>query len=371
MPIRPIDIRRKEFKSGFRGYDANQVDDFLDAVADEFERNYTENQRMREEVSSLRDRLQQFEDLEGSIRAALVHAEQASNDLRRAATREAEGMRQSAQREADFTIREAQTRSHQMLADSSSRIERVKDSYEALQEAKKSFTNDFRHLLKTYTDMMENMELASAREIEATLRERLDTESIVVVREAAAASPQESSGAAALDESDGELTDPGLTVSDYEVASSEEVSVSAETDEAVPDSTRLMEREYVAEEPVSAEELAAADVVPEYSEVQDEQPTQVLRAQDMGPLAEEPGADEAPAGEPEVVEPEVEPSTVRDETWQVDEPPVSEPEAAGEVERKEPALAEESSSQEFLDRDEEEQADSRIFRASRFLRRRE
>ncbi len=372
MPIRPIDIRRKEFKSGFRGYDANQVDDFLDAVADEFERDYTENQRMREEVSSLRDRLQQFEDLEGSIRAALVHAEQASNDLRRAATREAEGMRQSAQREADFTIREAQTRSHQMLADSSSRIERVKDSYEALQEAKKSFTNDFRHLLKTYTDMMENMELASAREIEATLRERLDTESIAVVREAAgASSPPESSDAAPSDVPDGELTDPGLTVSDYEIASSEEVSVTAETDEAVPGSTRLIEREYVAEEPVSAEELAAADVVPEHSEAQDEQPTQVLRARDMGPLAGEPGADEAPAGEPEVAEPEVEPSTVRDETWQVDEPPVSEPEAAGEVEREEPALAEETSSQEFFDRDEEEQADSRIFRASRFLRRRE
>src|SRR5918911_2565962 len=185
MPIRPIDIRRKEFKSSFRGYDANQVDDFLDAVADEFERNYTENQRMREEVSSLRDRLQQFEDLEGSIRAALVHAEQASNDLRRAATSEAEAMRQSAQREADFTIREAQTRSHQMLADTSARIERVQDSYEALQEAKKSFANDFRHLLKTYMDMMENMEISAAREIEASLRERLDTESIAVAREAA------------------------------------------------------------------------------------------------------------------------------------------------------------------------------------------
>src|ERR671918_1787652 len=132
MPIRPIDVRRKEFKSSFRGYDANQVDDFLDAVADEFERNFTENQRMREEVSSLRDRLQQFEDLEGSIRAALVHAERASNDLRRAATQEAEGIRQSAQREADFTIREAQSRSHQMLADSSARIERVQDSYDAL-----------------------------------------------------------------------------------------------------------------------------------------------------------------------------------------------------------------------------------------------
>src|ERR687893_231066 len=87
MPIRPIDIRRKEFRNGFRGYDANQVDDFLDTVADEFERNYNENQRMREETNSLRERLQQFEDLEGSIRAALVHAEQAADDLRRSANR--------------------------------------------------------------------------------------------------------------------------------------------------------------------------------------------------------------------------------------------------------------------------------------------
>ena len=121
---------------------------------------------------------------------------------------------------------------------------------------------------------------------------------------------------------------------------------------------------------MSAEELAAADVVPEHSEAQDEQPTQVLRARDMGPLQANRRPMRRPRGSP-VAEPEVEPSTVRDETWQVDEPPVSEPEAAGEVEREEPALAEETSSQEFFDRDEEEQADSRIFRASRFLRRRE
>src|ERR687889_376210 len=278
MPIRPIDIRRKEFKNGFRGYEANQVDDFLDAVADEFERNYTENQRTREEVSSLRDRLQQFEDLEGSIRDALVHAEQASNDLKRAAAQEAEGIKRSAQREADFTIREAQSRSHQMLADSSARIERVQDSYDALQEAKRSFANEFRHLLKTYTDIMENMEVASAREIEASLRGRLDTESIAVVREAA----QE------------------------EARSAEEAMVTAEA-------------------------MAAAGMVPE---------------------------------------PEVEPSTAQDEMDQpVQDPPVSVPEAASEVEREEPSLAEASSSQHFFDRQEGERSDSRIYRASRFLRR--
>jgi cell division initiation protein len=335
MPIRPIDVRRKEFKSAFRGYDPNQVDDFLDAVADEFEREHTENQRMREEVSSLRDRLQQFEDLEGSIRAALVHAEQASKDLRRAAVQEAEGIKQSAQREADFTIREAQSRSHQMLADSSARIERVQDSYDALQEAKRCFANDFRHLLKTYTDMMENMEVASAREIEASLRERLDTESLAVVRAAAQG----------------------------EARSAEEVMVTAEAMAAAG----MEPVPQLAQDALSGlvDEPAEEGLeIQEMGSTVDEQPTAVIGAEGSEPETEDP----------EVAEPEVEPSTAQDDTHHteaVQEPPVSEPEVASEVEREEPSLAQESSSQQFFDRREGEQSDSRIFRASRFLRRRE
>ena len=353
MPIRPIDIRRKEFKNGFRGYEANQVDDFLDAVADEFERNYTENQRMREEVSSLRDRLQQFEDLEGSIRAALVHAEQASNDLRRAATQEAEGLKQSAQREADFTIREAQSRSHQMLADSSSRIERVQDSYDALQEAKRSFANDFRHLLKTYTEMMDNMEVASAREIEASLRERLDTESIAVVREAA--------------QEEARATEEAMVTAEA-MAAAETGVVAEDEEEPVPQDmddtlSGLEVVEPAGEEPEVPEDARAAD----------EQPTEVIRTEGSRPLAAE--AAEPPAEDPEVAEPEVEPSTAQDEPENSEavqsEPPLSEPEAADDVEQEEPSLAQESSSQEFFDREQGEGSDSRIFRASRFLRRRE
>ena len=352
MPIRPIDVRRKEFKSGFRGYEPNQVDDFLDAVADEFERNYTENQRMREEVSSLRDRLQQFEDLEGSIRAALVHAEQASNDLRRSATQEAEAIKQSAQREADFTIREAQSRSHQMLADSSARIERVQDSYDALQEAKRSFANDFRHLLKTYTDMMENMEVASAREIESSLRERLDTESIAVVREAAQEEARSAEEAMVTEEA---MAATGVVP---------EVAEEPEPQEVEDTLSGLEVVEPEEQEPEIQQEGTAAD----------EQPTEVIRAEGSEPLASEPET-EGPRDEaPEVVEPEIEPSQVHDETAQTEvaqEPPASEPEAASEVEREEPSLAEEKSSEQFFEREEGEQSDSRIFRASRFLRRRE
>jgi cell division initiation protein len=333
MPIRPIDVRRKEFKNSLRGYDANQVDDFLDAVADEFERTYTDNSRMREEIASLRERLQQFEELEGSIRAALVHAEQAADDLRRTSTREAEDLRQSASREADFTIREAQARAHQMLAETSARVERIQESYEALQEAKRNFANDFRHLLKTYMDMMENMEISSAREIEASLRERLDTESIAVAREA---------------------------------ATYEETATGFEEDAGA---TQRMEPAGIADEvPQTEPEVEEPEVEP--STAQEEEPHTVSHEPEAQPVAEEETVIEEPAA---VEEPA--PADESEEPAATEEPAPEEEPAAADVERDEPSLAEERSSQSFFDREEgtseEGERDNRIFRASRFLRRRE
>jgi cell division initiation protein len=355
MPIRPIDVRRKEFKNSLRGYDANQVDDFLDAVADEFERTYTDNSRMREEISSLRERLQQFEELEGSIRAALVHAEQAANDLRRTATQEAEDLRRSASREADITVREAQARSHQMLAESSTRVERIQQSYEALQEAKRNFANEFRHLLKTYMDMMENMEVVSAREIEASLRERLDTESIAVAREAAIHG--ETGAEPAAPEYEGVEQEPGDAPEEEPAAGFEEeraVEDDAATQriEAVPSDEAPAQSEPEAAEPVATEPEA------EPSTAREEPPT----------TGYEPEAEEETA---------VEESSPVEVPAPEEQPPVEEPAAAGDVEREEPTLAEERSSQGFFDREEgggspgEDQRENRIFRASRFLRRRE
>src|SRR5215207_3973962 len=372
MPIRPIDVRRKEFKNSFRGYDANQVDDFLDAVADEFERSYTENSRMREEISSLRDRLQQFEELEGSIRAALVHAEQAANDLRRTATQEAEDVRLSADREAEFTIREAKARSHQMLADSSARVERIQQSYEAMQEAKRNFTNDFRHLLKTYIDVMDNVEVVSAKEIEASLRSRLDTESIAVAREAAAHDEDAQRTAESdVEQEEAELAELQQEVAGIEDERPEEQHLEEEhLEEERPAEGRPAEgRPFVAEDPGVTQRLEPEPTTeaPAYDEPEPE-----------GPEPERPEVEGPAYDEPEVAEPEMEPSSAERQEAQgplAEEPAAEEPAAAEEVDREESSLAEERRSQQFFDRDEgtseQDRSGSRIFRASRFLRRRE
>ena len=361
MPIRPIDVRRKEFRNGFRGYDANQVDDFLDAVADEFERTYMENSRLREEVSGLRERLQQFEELEGSIRAALIHAEQAANDLRRSANWEADDLRKSATREADLTIRDAKARAHQMLAESSARVERIRESYDALQEAKRTFASDFRQLLKTYTEVMDSMEISSAREIESSLRQRLDTESIAVAREAAT-HEQDYSGAFAPEQAEtGETSsEPAEAADAGPIDGVVAEAASAEDDAATQ---RI--------EPETASQPTPEEIDSEITELEATEP-------EIEP-SEEPLAQtgpEDPGAQPDIEAEPAEPTTA-DEPAAVDETAPAEEPAADEVDQEEPTLAEESSSQRFFDRgegtgsSEEGERDNRIFRASRFLRRRE
>lgn len=356
MAIKPIDVRRKEFKSGLRGYDHNQVDDFLDSVADEFERTYTDNVRMRDEISSLRERLQQFEDLEGSIRSALVHAEQASNDLRESARRESEAVRESARREAELTVKEAQNHAHQMLADSSARVERVQESYEALREARQTFSADFRHLLQAYASVMDNMDVASAKEIEASLRGRLDTESIAAAREAAASRDDSQPRLTDTDESEEEATGEVASGESTDMA---DAQAAGESEAYQSDATQPISTQSSEYEP------------PEY-EVPDQKDDSVTG--DLGSRETETTEREH---DPEVREPEVDPSTVRGETD--DATVASESPAVEEVDQEEEDFDSEHRSDDFFDRDEREESssegsqenDSRIFRASRFLRRRD
>jgi cell division initiation protein len=336
MAIRPVDIRRKEFKNGFRGYDANQVDDFLDEVADEFERTFAENQRMSEEITTLQERLQQFEELESSIREALVHAQQTARDLRR-----------NAGKEAELIVREAKEQSHRILADSSSRIERVQESYEVLRKAKQDFSNDFRHLLKSYLAVMDNTDVASAKEIESSLRERLDLESVAAAREAAETRRIEGRG----DEPDAQ-----------ETGSMEAVGMQG------GDTERMEGR---GDEP-DAQETGSMEAVG----------TQGGGDTERIGFVETPGGDTtgAETGEPEVEEAEVEPSSVESPADQRSASEraataVPETDITQEVDREEPMPAGEGRTADEFFREGETRGDEteerKIFRASRFLRRRE
>ncbi|HBG77212.1 MAG TPA: septum formation initiator, partial [Clostridiales bacterium] len=55
MSLTPMDIHNKEFARKFRGYQEDEVDEFLDAIVDEFEKLHKENIDLKDKVHALED----------------------------------------------------------------------------------------------------------------------------------------------------------------------------------------------------------------------------------------------------------------------------------------------------------------------------
>ena len=58
MPLTPYDIHDKEFKRSFRGYDVDEVNDFLDQIIKEFEFLIREKQQLEQQVEELQAELE-------------------------------------------------------------------------------------------------------------------------------------------------------------------------------------------------------------------------------------------------------------------------------------------------------------------------
>ena len=87
MKLTPLDVRHKEFKRGMRGYADDEVDEFLDEVADEFERIFKENIDLGERVEGLEERLAHYRMIEETLQKTLVSAQQSAEELKAMATK--------------------------------------------------------------------------------------------------------------------------------------------------------------------------------------------------------------------------------------------------------------------------------------------
>lgn len=57
MPLTPLDIHNKEFTRGFRGYDEDEVNEFLDQVIKDYEIVIRQKKELEREVNQLNERL--------------------------------------------------------------------------------------------------------------------------------------------------------------------------------------------------------------------------------------------------------------------------------------------------------------------------
>ena len=139
MKLTAQDIHFKEFRHSLRGYSEEEVDAFLDKVADEFERLVKENIDMAERLEAANERVRGYQSMEATLNNTLVSAQRSAEEIQNKAGLEADAMLRDAEVRAKEIIHGALTKK-QTVANELIRItqaeEQFRDSYRLMLEGK-------------------------------------------------------------------------------------------------------------------------------------------------------------------------------------------------------------------------------------------
>jgi len=104
MKITPLDIQQQTFQVRFRGYDQEEVHEFLRAVSETVEALVRENADVKERADKLEREAVELRQKEASF-----------NDLLVTTQKMAENLKETARREADLILKEAELKSEELL----------------------------------------------------------------------------------------------------------------------------------------------------------------------------------------------------------------------------------------------------------------
>ncbi|MBO8125932.1 MAG: DivIVA domain-containing protein [Firmicutes bacterium] len=132
--LTPLDIQNAAFHRSFRGYNEEEVDDFLDKVFLEYEALYRENQELKKK-------------LEASSKNPKV-----ISSLTAGPTNE-DALAKSSQ-----IIADAQRQANEILARAQEQVAREKARLEELKQQRRMFKEQFQAMLQTFFHILKNYE---------------------------------------------------------------------------------------------------------------------------------------------------------------------------------------------------------------------
>ena len=107
MKITPLDIQQMVFRTKLRGYDREEVNRFLEELAQTVESLNRDNAMLRERLAMTEQQVSELKRTETTLSNTLVAAQSLADDVKRSANRDAELIVKEAELKAGEVIRQA------------------------------------------------------------------------------------------------------------------------------------------------------------------------------------------------------------------------------------------------------------------------
>ena len=104
--LTPLDIENKRFTKTLKGYNVEEVDDFLDQLTLEYEKLYKENAEYRDQVDKYQKDIEHYRNIEHTLQNTLVMAQTTAEDIKSMAQKQADQIIRDAQNDARKAVDE-------------------------------------------------------------------------------------------------------------------------------------------------------------------------------------------------------------------------------------------------------------------------
>lgn len=158
------EIRQITFEKVMRGYRPEDVESFMENIADEFEALEKEKKDLEEKLYLLAEKVEQYKAEEESIKTTLINAQ-----------RLGESIVSDARVKADNVIREATIKKNDIISSAYNEIEGTEEVLNKLRREVSDFKRNILSLYKTHIESLSNLPEEKTEEV-AVVEEEKETE---------------------------------------------------------------------------------------------------------------------------------------------------------------------------------------------------
>lgn len=142
--LTPLDIENKKFGRSLKGYNVEEVDEFLDELTIQYEKLYKENAELKEQVESSKKELEHYRSVERTLQNTLVMAQTTAEDIKRMAQQQADQIVQEANMSAKKAVEDLDRQEFELRV----KLEEKKKDYELFKSKMERFLLSQLEMLK-------------------------------------------------------------------------------------------------------------------------------------------------------------------------------------------------------------------------------
>jgi len=156
MVLSPDDIHNKEFSTKLRGYNIDEVNDFLEQIIKDYQITLKQNKDLQERLDASEGKLKYFNELKDSLNQSILVAQEAADKVKTNSKKEADIITREAQKQASDIVSEATDKSNQMIDEASHKAKRLSVETDDLKKQTRVFRQRLQVMLESQLEVVKS-----------------------------------------------------------------------------------------------------------------------------------------------------------------------------------------------------------------------